>query len=82
MPEIEKITRDNRKIGLGIMDFADTLILLGIQYGSRQAVGFAERLASFIKEHAHSASEESAAKRGRFPDWQGSVWDTRYHRPM
>ncbi|MHC4173384.1 MAG: adenosylcobalamin-dependent ribonucleoside-diphosphate reductase [Planctomycetota bacterium] len=82
IPEIEEITLCNRKIGLGIMGFADTLILLGIRYDSRQAVEFAERLTSFIQEHARNASEELADERGHFPSWQGSIWDTKYHRLM
>jgi ribonucleoside-diphosphate reductase alpha chain len=82
IPEIERITHGNRKVGLGIMGFADTLILLGIRYGSDEAIHFAKKSASFIQEHAHKASEELAKKRGCFPNWQGSIWDTNYHRPM
>jgi len=80
--EIEKITLGNRKIGLGIMGFADMLILLGIRYDSRQAVDFAGRLASFIRKHAHNTSEQLAAQRGCFENWQGSIWDTKHKRPM
>jgi len=82
IPEIEKLTLGNRKIGLGIMGFADTLILLGIRYDSEEAVKFAEKLASFIQEHAHKTSEELANEKGCFPNWKGSIWDTKYHRPM
>jgi len=82
IPEIEKITLSNRKIGLGIMGFADTLILLGIRYGSKEAVELAEKLASFIQDHAHDTSEELAKKRECFPNWQGSIWDTKYRRLM
>ncbi|MHC4677765.1 MAG: adenosylcobalamin-dependent ribonucleoside-diphosphate reductase, partial [Planctomycetota bacterium] len=82
IPQIEKITLGNRKIGLGIMGFADTLILLGIRYGSEEAAEFAEKLASFIQKHAHEASEELAKERGCFPNWKGSAWDTDHHRPM
>jgi len=80
--QIEKMTLGNRKIGLGIMGFADTLILLGIRYGSEEAAEFAEKLASFIQEHAHQASEELSKERGCFPNWTGSTWDTEHHRPM
>jgi len=82
IPEIEKITRGNRKIGLGIMGFADTLFLMGIRYDSEEAEQFAETLASFIQEYAHKASEELAKERGCFPNWKESIWDTKYHRPM
>ncbi|MHC4116884.1 MAG: vitamin B12-dependent ribonucleotide reductase [Planctomycetota bacterium] len=82
IPQIEKITLGNRKIGMGIMGFADALILLGIQYGSKEAAEFADGLASFIQEHAHQASEELAEKRDSFPNWKGSTWDTGHHRPM
>lgn len=82
VPEICEITLGNRKIGLGIMGFADALILLGIRYDSEEAVAFAERLACFIQEHAHDASEKLAAERGKFPNWAGSTWDTKYHRPV
>ena len=64
VPEIEQITLGNRKIGLGIMGFADTLILLGVRYDSEEAVELAERIASFIQEHAHQASEDLAKERG------------------
>jgi ribonucleoside-diphosphate reductase alpha chain len=82
IPEVEKITLSNRKIGLGIMGFADALILLGIRYGNAETVEFAEMLASFIQEHAHDASEELAKKRGYFPNWQGSIWNTKHNRRM
>ncbi len=82
IPQIEKTTLGNRKIGLGIMGFADALVLLGIRYDSKEAVEFAEKLASFIQDHAHQASEELARRRGCFPNWKGSIWDTQHHRPM
>ena len=82
IPEIEEITLGNRKIGLGIMGFADFLILLGIRYDSDEAVMFAQKLASFIQKHAHQTSEELATERSCFPNWQGSIWDTQFHRPM
>ena len=80
--ETEQIIFCNRKIGLGVMGFADTLILLGIRYDSKDAVEFSRKLASFIQEHAHNASQELADERSCFPNWPGSIWDTKYHRFM
>ena len=82
IPEIRKVTLGNRKIGLGIMGFADTLVLLEIRYDSKKAVEFARKLASFIQKHAHKASEELAKERGCFPNFKGSIWDIKHHRPM
>ena len=82
IPEIKRITQGNRKIGLGIMGFTDALMLLGIRYDSEEAVELAEELASFITEHAHKASEDLANERGTFPNWNGSIWDTRHRRPI
>lgn len=82
VPKIKEVALGNRKIGLGIMGFADTLILLSIIYGSEEAAEFVEKLASFIQEHAHQASEELAKERGCFPNWKGSIWEKKYHRPM
>lgn len=79
---IRKITLGNRKIGLGVMGFADVLILLGMKYDSEEAVEFTEKLASFIQNKAHQISEELAKQRGSFLNWEGSMWDTKYHRPM
>jgi len=73
--EILKITLGNRKIGLGVMGFADTLILLGIRYNSKEAVKFAGKRACFIQKRAHQASEKLAKERGCFPNWKGSIWE-------
>jgi ribonucleoside-diphosphate reductase alpha chain len=78
---IRSRTLGNRKIGLGVMGFADALILLGIRYDSQGAVDFARKVARYLTEHAHEASRNLARKRGSFPNWQGSVWEKR-HRPM
>ena len=79
---IRETTLANRRIGLGIMGFAYMLILLGIRYGCDKSIEIAANLASFIQKHAHKASELLAKERGCFPNWKGSVWDVKYHRPM
>lgn len=80
--EIEEATLGNRKIGLGVMGFADALILLGIRYDSDEAAQFAEKVSRFITEAAHKASERLAGIRETFPNWEGSIWDTEHHHPM
>lgn len=74
LPEIEEATRGNRKIGLGVMGFAEFLILLGVPYDSDEAVAWADRLAGFIAAEARRASRELAESRGVFPDWARSVY--------
>jgi ribonucleoside-diphosphate reductase alpha chain len=69
IPEIAQITRLNRKIGLGVMGWADLLILMGIAYDSEEAITLAEEVMSFISHEALEASVQLAAKRGPFPRW-------------
>lgn len=80
--QIKEITLANRKIGLGVMGFADLLILLGIRYDSKKAVNTASKLSSFIQERAHKASEEIAREKGCFSNWKGSTWDKKHNRKM
>ncbi|OQX88050.1 MAG: ribonucleoside-diphosphate reductase, adenosylcobalamin-dependent [Candidatus Omnitrophica bacterium 4484_70.2] len=72
--EIEKVTKRNRKIGLGVMGFADMLVKLRIPYNSHQAVGFAHRLMRFIRKISLEASQELAYERGVFSNWKFSVY--------
>lgn len=72
--QIENVTRKNRKIGLGVMGFADMLIKLGIPYYSQSALDKAEQIMSFIYNNAIEASEELADERGVFPNWQDSSY--------
>jgi len=75
MPEIEHITQANRKIGLGVMGFADMLIRLGVSYDSDEAVEIAGELMHFIAAEALNASRQLAAERGVFTNWKGSVFE-------
>jgi ribonucleoside-diphosphate reductase alpha chain len=76
VPEIEKMHTANRKIGLGVMGWADMLIKLGIRYNSKKAFALARRLMGFIREEARAASSDLARQRGAFPNFKGSIYDT------
>jgi ribonucleoside-diphosphate reductase alpha chain len=71
------IAKANRKIGLGVMGFADCLFLLGISYDSKWGVKFGESIMKFINDNARQASSELADKRGCFPNWADSTWKNR-----
>jgi len=75
LPEIEKITKGNRKIGLGVMGFAEMLIQFGIPYSSEEAIETGEELMKFISKEAINKSVELGKKRGSFLNFKGSVWD-------
>ena len=82
LPEIERATKATRKIGLGLMGWADALADLGIAYDSEDALGLADRVASFLEDESLAASRALAERRGAFPAWAGSRWQDAGERPL
>jgi len=74
--DVEQMAHANRKIGLGVMGFADCLFMLGIPYDCEKAVEFGRELMCFVNDTARQASCELAEQRGPFPNWRHSIWAT------
>ncbi|WP_407356458.1 adenosylcobalamin-dependent ribonucleoside-diphosphate reductase [Methanolobus sp. WCC5] len=79
LEKTENISRNNRKIGLGVMGFAEMLAILQIPYDSEEAIRTAKRVMQFIREESVKRSVELGEKRGSFPNFTGSMWEKEYH---
>ena len=81
--EIQEATQATRKIGLGVMGFADLLFKLAVAYDSDEALQLADRIGTFIREAGWAASQRLAEARGTFPTWKDSMWDAQHGgKPM
>jgi ribonucleoside-diphosphate reductase alpha chain len=74
LPEIDELSKRIRRIGLGVMGFADLLVRLGIPYDSDEGVEMGRRIMAFVDEEAKIESERLATQRGPFPEWERSIW--------
>jgi ribonucleoside-diphosphate reductase alpha chain len=78
LPEIEEITKGNRKIGLGVMGFADMLIKRGIRYDTEEGFKAGEELMKFISVEGHKMSSELGKEKGNFPNFKSSIWEKEF----
>ena len=74
LPEIDKLSKSIRRIGLGVMGFADACIRLGIAYDTAEGVEFGRRVMEFLDVESKKESERLAGERGAFPEWERSIW--------
>jgi ribonucleoside-diphosphate reductase alpha chain len=74
LPEIDRLAKNIRRVGLGVMGWADLLVRLGIPYNSDEGVSLGRQMMAFIEEESLAASEKLAEKRGTFPEWERSIW--------
>ena len=75
LPQIDNMSKTTRRIGLGVMGFADALYKLNIPYNSADGCAFGEKVMQVLNDESHLASEVLAEERGPFPAWEGSDWE-------
>ncbi len=76
LPEIDELARGNRKIGLGVMGWADMLIKMGLSYDSAEGIALGEKVMGFVNAQGAAASAKLADERGTFPNFEGSIFDS------
>ncbi|MGE5748418.1 MAG: adenosylcobalamin-dependent ribonucleoside-diphosphate reductase, partial [Gemmatimonas sp.] len=74
LPEIDALSKRIRRIGFGVMGFADALVKLGIPYNTEEGVEFGRKLQEFVDVESKNESERLANERGPFPEWARSIW--------
>jgi len=74
LPEIDALSKRIRRIGFGVMGFADALVKLGVSYSSDEGVEFGRKLQEFVDVESKNESERLANERGPFPEWARSIW--------
>ncbi|MCD4813308.1 vitamin B12-dependent ribonucleotide reductase [bacterium] len=82
LQKIDDLVKTNRKIGLGVMGFADMLLKLGVPYNSERALQIAENIMKFIQDESKQMSRELAQKRGPFPAFGESLYAKNGERPL
>jgi len=80
LKQVDQVVKSNRKIGLGVMGWADVLVKLGIPYNSKTALQLAEKTMKFINETVRETSVKLAQEKGSFPNFDGSLWQKRGYK--
>lgn len=80
LEKIDKVVKGNRKIGLGVMGWADVLIRLGIPYNDPKAMRLARKMMRFVRDAAWETSNKLGSERGSFPNFRGSIWEKRGYK--
>jgi ribonucleoside-diphosphate reductase alpha chain len=78
--KIDAVVKSNRKIGLGVMGWADVLVKMGVVYGSEESLKLAEKVMRTIQKTAWEASEALGREKGNFPNFRGSMWEKRGYK--
>ncbi|MDP3998901.1 MAG: adenosylcobalamin-dependent ribonucleoside-diphosphate reductase [bacterium] len=82
LAQVDRVVKGNRKIGLGVMGWADLLVKMGIPYDSDEALKLANRVMKFISDTSHEESQKIGREKGSFPNFDGSRWQKRGLRSM